>query len=376
MNICVTRSNKFSPSETFLRNQIKGLENYARVFPVYGGYLPEYEENGKLLNTRWYWFLDKLSKNVLKKENNYFGNYGASEYLKKNKIDIVLANYGISGVKLMPICKKLNLPLIVHFHGFDASHKPTLRKYQSDYLDLFNYTKAIITVSHDMAEALIKMGAPAKKVFINVYGVDTDFFAPGYLPKMDSSFIAVARFAPKKSPQTSITAFYKVLQSLPDATLTMVGPKEELYKDCVHLVDKLQISDKVNFSGAKSPQEILPMLQRSTIFIQHSMVAPDGDSEGTPNSVLEASACGLPVVSTLHGGIKDAVIHGKTGFLVEEGDVEGMADYMIRLAEDSLLAKEMGENGRKYMEEEYAMDRQIHRLYEIIENTVTKLNEN
>ncbi len=310
------------------------------------------------------------------KENNYFGNYGASEYLKKNKIDIVLANYGISGVKLMPICKKLNLPLIVHFHGFDASHKPTLRKYQSDYLDLFNYTKAIITVSHDMAEALIKMGAPAKKVLINVYGVDTDFFTPGYLPKTDSSFITVARFTPKKSPQTSITAFYKVLQSLPDATLTMVGPKEELYKDCVHLVDKLQISDKVNFSGAKSPQEILPMLQRSTIFIQHSMVAPDGDSEGTPNSILEASACGLPVVSTLHGGIKDAVIHGKTGFLVDEGDVEGMADYMIRLAEDPLLTKEMGENGRKYMEQEYAMDRQIHRLYEIIENTVTKLNEN
>ncbi len=71
MNICVTRSNKFSPSETFLRNQIKGLENYAHIFPVYGGYLPEYEENGKLLNTRWYWFLDKLSKNVLKKENHY-----------------------------------------------------------------------------------------------------------------------------------------------------------------------------------------------------------------------------------------------------------------------------------------------------------------
>ena len=375
MNICVTRPNKFSPSETFLRNQIKGLENYARVFPVYGGYLPEHEENGELLNTRLYWLLNKLNKNVLKRKNNYFGNHGISEYLKKNKIDIVLANYGISGVKLMPICEKLNLPLIVHFHGFDASHKPTLRKYQSDYLALFNYAKAIIAVSHDMAEALIRMDAPAKKIFINVYGVDTGFFTPGCQPKTDSSFITVARFAPKKSPQSSIKAFYKVLHSLPDATLTMVGPREELYEDCVHLVDKLQISDKVNFSGTKSPREILPMLQRSTVFIQHSVVAPDGDSEGTPNSILEASACGLPIVSTLHGGIKDAVIHGKTGFLVEEGDVGGMADYMIRLAEDPLLAKEMGENGRKYMEQEYAMDKQIHNLYEIIENTVTKLNE-
>lgn len=375
MRICITRPNKFSPSETFLRNQAKGLRQYSEVFELYGGFLPEFQGNGHLLNNRLYWLLNKLYKNILKRENNYFGNYGISDFFKKNQIDAVLANYGVSGVKLLPICRKLNLPLIVHFHGFDAFHKPTLRKYQSDYLALFNYAKAIVTVSHEMAEALIRMGAPAKKIFINVYGVDTDFFTPGYLPKTDSSYITVARFAPKKSPQTSITAFYKVLQSLPDATLTMVGPRKELYEDCVRLVDKLQISDKVNFSGTKSPQEILPMLQRSIVFIQHSVAAPDGDSEGTPNSILEASACGLPIVSTLHGGIKDAVIHGKTGFLVEEGDVEGMADYMIRLAEDPLLAKGMGENGRKYMEQKYAMDKQIHSLYEIIENTVTKLNE-
>lgn len=376
MRICVTRTNKFSPSETFLRDQKEWLSKYAQVYSIYGGNLPEYNEDGKLLNPRLYWLLNKLLKNVFKKENNYFGNYGITRYLRKNKIEAILINYGVSAVRLLPVCRKLNLKMIVHFHGFDASHIPTLRKYQLAYGEVFNYAHAIIAVSKDMADKLIGLGAPSDKIFVNSCGVDVSRFIPGEPYKSGRNYISVARFAPKKSPQNVILSFKKVLDRYPDSSLTMVGPKEELYNACLELVKKLGIVDKVTFTGSVSPDKIVCLLHQSRVFVQHSVKAPDGDSEGTPVSVLEASACGLPIVSTLHGGIKDAVIHGKTGFLVEEGDVEGMADYMIRLAEEPLLAKEMGENGRKYMEQAYAMDMQIHRLYEIIENTVTKLNEN
>lgn len=372
MKICVTRSNKFSPSETFLRNQVKGLKQYAEVFQLYGGFLPEFQENGQLVNNRLYWLINKIYKNILKRENNYFGNYGIIKFLKQNQIDIVLANYGVAGVKLLPICQRLHLPLVVHFHGFDASHEPTLKKYSSSYKELFQYAVAIIAVSSDMANSLIRMGASPEKVILNVYGVDSNFFVPGNYEKTGENFISVARFAPKKAPQITIRAFHKVLQLLPNATLTMVGPKDELFEDCFQLVNQLEIADKVTFTGTLSPKDVVPFLQKSDVFLQHSVVAFDGDSEGTPNSILEASSCGLPIISTFHGGIKDTVIHNETGFLVEEGDWEGMVKYMIKLIENPELAKQMGEKGRIYIEKNYSLKGQIDKLFNILQEATQK----
>jgi glycosyltransferase involved in cell wall biosynthesis len=176
----------------------------------------------------------------------------------------------------------------------------------------------------------------------------------------------VARLAPKKAPGNSIRAFKKVLDAFPDATLTMVGAKEELYNECLALTRALNLTDKVIFTGRKTPEEIVSLLHRSRAFVQHSVVAPGGDSEGTPNAILEASACGLPVVSTLHGGIKEAVIHGQTGYLVEEDDIEGMAGYMSKLAGDPALALQLGKNGRRHMMENYTMEKQIRNLYHIL----------
>lgn len=366
MKICITRSNEHSYSETFIRNQMAGLTNYAEIYSIYGGWLPEFDENNKLLNSKLFWLINKIYKNVLKKESNYFGNYGIENFLIKHKIETVLANYGVGGVKLLPICRHLNIPMAVHFHGFDASHYPTLQKYQLAYRELFQYAYAIIAVSKDMAKWLIDSGASPDKVHVNVYGIDVREFTPGNSPGKGRDFIAVARFAPKKAPQHSIDAFNKVLASFPDATLTMVGAKEEQYENCVKLVRELNIADKVFFTGEKSPREIVPLLQKSRAFIQHSVVAPDGDSEGTPNSILEAAACGLPVVSTLHAGIKDAVIHGETGYLVAEHDIAGMAAYMIQLAGDPALSFQLGQNGRKHVMENYDLKQQINKLYHII----------
>jgi glycosyltransferase involved in cell wall biosynthesis len=70
-------------------------------------------------------------------------------------------------------------------------------------------------------------------------------------------------------------------------------------------------------------------------------------------AILEASACGLAICSTRHAGIPDAVIEGKTGLLVDEHDVEGMASALKKLASDSSVTRAMGEAARKHMEEHY-----------------------
>jgi glycosyltransferase involved in cell wall biosynthesis len=107
-------------------------------------------------------------------------------------------------------------------------------------------------------------------------------------------------------------------------------------------------------------------MQQSRVFVQHSLVPKSGDSEGTPVGIIEAGASGLPVVSTRHAGITDVVIHGKTGFLVDEGDIDGMAKYMYRILSDTELAIKMGKRARQHISDNFNMDVSIANLRAIL----------
>jgi len=89
-------------------------------------------------------------------------------------------------------------------------------------------------------------------------------------------------------------------------------------------------------------------------------------------SVLEAGASGLPIVSTRHGGIQEVVIDGETGFLVQEGDVEGMADRMIRLAKDPDLAARLGRAARKRICCEFSLEKSIDKLWAVIKAVMSQ----
>jgi colanic acid/amylovoran biosynthesis glycosyltransferase len=104
------------------------------------------------------------------------------------------------------------------------------------------------------------------------------------------------------------------------------------------------------------------LFSQACCFAQHSVVPSYGDAEGTPNTVLEASAAALPVIATRHAGIPDVVRDGVTGFLVEERDVQGMADAMIRLLKDPQLCREMGRNGRQRVQTCFSSSQHLQRL--------------
>ncbi len=102
-------------------------------------------------------------------------------------------------------------------------------------------------------------------------------------------------------------------------------------------------------------------------FVQHSVEAENGDSEGTPVAVLEAQCSGLPVVATRHAGIADVVIDGETGFLSEEGDVDRMAQNMIKvliMPSEQLNAISM--NARQRILTHFGSDQTINKLAGII----------
>jgi glycosyltransferase involved in cell wall biosynthesis len=123
--------------------------------------------------------------------------------------------------------------------------------------------------------------------------------------------------------------------------------------------------------GAVSHQEVREELQKAGVFVLHSVRSFDNDSEGTPVAVLEASSMGLPVISTRHAGIKDAVSDNETGFLVEEGDIKGMSEKMLLLARDAGLRRKMGVAGRKKMINEYNLKERTAVLWDIVKRAIS-----
>lgn len=367
MNICITRSQKFSYSETFIQNQIRYLSEKANVFTLHSGRMPEREEDGSLIHPYPFWLVNKLVKLVAGR-NNWFSHFGLRRYLKRHHIDLVLANYGLSAVHIFPVCKELGIPLVVHFHGYDASKKSVLKQYGKAYQLLFKYATAIVVVSNVMRERLMALGAPAEKLFLISYGVDPEKFRPCYERKDTTAidFLAVGRFTAKKAPMTTIRAFSKAAMQNPLARLEMAGAREGLYEECLQLVKELGLEDRVHFAGVLSPEEVAARMCRADIFVQHSITAADGDMEGMPLSILEAAASGLPVISTKSAGIPDAVINGSTGFLVNENDEKAMADCMIKLAGDKLLAEEMGRAARIHIKTHHNLALQTEKLYQLL----------
>lgn len=356
-SIAIVSTNKNKYSETFIHRQIALLP--ADVHLLYGGYLPVMFGNDQplALEMGWRHRIFGLSE----KQATTLNAKGVETYLLKNKIQAVLAQYGPSGVAMMEICKKIGIPLIVHFHGFDAYRQDVLQYYGGKYPALFA-TANTVCVSTDMQRQLLKLGAKPERVHLIPYGVDTDFFKPGQKKMQHPVFIACGRFVPKKAPQLTIEAFAKTLEKVPNARLMMIG-EGEMLPSCRSLADTLGISHAVDFKGVMGQAEIAQLLPQVLALVQHSVRSSDGDAEGLPLVILEAGACGLPVVATNHMGIADAVVEGETGYLVAEGDTAGMSEQMIYLAQNPVLASTMGFAARQHICNYYNQERYIGDLW-------------
>lgn len=291
-----------------------------------------------------------------------------AERLRAERPDVVLAEYGNMGAEILPSCEAARIPLVVHFHGFDAHRNDYVARY-GNYAELFRYASALVVVSRAMEQRLLELGAPREKVIYNCYGIDVDRFVPGRPDQAPPHFLAIGRFAEKKAPQLTIEAFSRVVAQRPEARLTMVG-QGRLWERCKQLVQERGLQNSVDLCGVKRPAEIVELFHRSRAFVQHSVVTESNDHEGTPLAVLEAMATGVPVVSTRHAGINDVVAHGERGLLCAEHDVEGMAAHMIALIDEPSRALAMGVAGRAYVEVAHRVEVQVANLQRILEHAV------
>ncbi len=358
MKVAIVTNKPYSSCETFVKAQIDLLP--FEIVQLYGGNLPFRLEGRKY-----------ISSSILKRIIDRIGGNDpinqTINLLKSQKIDVVLAQYGMVGAEVLPVCKVLNIPLIVHFHGADAVRHSVLKKHKLQYNEMFDYATKVISVSHEMTSRLILIGCKREKIVYNPYGPNDSFFNVK-LTSANNQFIAIGRFVEKKAPHLLILAFHKVIRKYGKARLVIAGDGA-LLDSCKDLVFALGIENHVNLPGRISPEEYKNYLKESIAFVQHSIEAQDGDMEGTPVAILEASAAGLPIISTKHAGIPDVVIDGETGLFCRERDINAMADNMIWVLENRDAALEMGKKGKERIKNNFSMKRHIDGLTKIIESS-------
>jgi len=359
MKIAILSPRKYEEAETFIRNHIDNLP-FEKVV-IYGGSLPYLSKNHipTFFQKGRFWVKNYIRKKLGLKLESYH-EHCLRKILINEKIDAVFSEYLITGGNAVTVCEKLKIPLHTIALGYEISIYEVMNANKRKYKQLFNYANSIFVVSQHMKKNLLKLGCPSNKIIFTPAGPKKDFF------KISPSFnslqvLAIGRFVDKKAPHLTILAFDKVIEEIPNAKLVMAGDGQ-LLSACKDLVIALKLKEFVEFIGIITPEKHRELLANSRLFVQHSKIAENGDSEGTPVAILEASAAGLPIVSTVHAGIPNVVINGETGYLVNENDVDQMANKIIELLKDKNKAILFGRKGKEFVENNFSLENHINTL--------------
>ena len=382
MKVCNIQTSRQATSETFIREKIKRIP--AEVTIVYGREgEPVFSDNNKPILPIYAKIMSKLFAKVFSVplEKVYqilwrllperFRDRTLAAYLKKNKFDVVLVEYGITGLAIMNACERANIPFIVHFHGYDAYCHECLEMYSDRYKLMFNKAAAIIAVSKDMVEQLVSLGAIREKISYIPSGADTNMFADAAPGKSGPIFVSVGRFVDKKAHYLTLLAFKKVNERFPQAKLIFAGDGPFL-GICKEIANAYGLNGSVTFLGSVPHEKVVEIMRTARAFVLHCITPDSGNREGTPNVVMEASAVGLPIVSTKHAGIMDVVVHGETGFLVDERDVDAMAEYMIKLLEKPKQAEKMGRAGRERIKQYFTIEISSEKVWQLMKKVVSR----
>ena len=298
----------------------------------------------------------KKAANIIAKNHTY----RLSKVISDFQADVILAHYGHGGVAVAAAAQSVNVPLIVSFHGADASRRAQDPSWRQKYREMFEIATAVTGPSEYVRKKLVSLGCSNNKAVTLHNGIHLDRI-PLKLRSIESKnepiqFLFIGRLSAKKDPLTLIRSYREMLKMRPqgNSMLTIIGDGP-LRADVAQIVKDLDLSNKVRLLGRQPHELVLQEIQRAHIYVQHSVTAPDGDEEGLPVSITEALAAGLPVVSTIHSGIPEVVRHGENGYLVNEGDIEMMATFMSKLADNPAKWPEFGQNGRQLLESEFSM---------------------
>jgi glycosyltransferase involved in cell wall biosynthesis len=357
--VLVFKSALLPYSETFIRDQVLSYERWQAVLVgthrVTG--LPLEELRTVLLRSPLPQALDRACWTLLRELR--LAHPLATARLRREEASLLHAHFGTEAVVVWPLARRLRLPLIVTLHGSDinidrawweAGFPPLgARLYPRRLLALAAHpTTHFVAISGAIRERAIAYGITPERISIRPIGIDLRRFRPGgvALAARRRRILFVARLVEKKGAEYLIRALPRVLARVPDAELVIVGdgPLERALQG---LATRLRVP--VEFAGRATSAQVKEHLDQARVCCVPSITASNGDAEGLAMTVLEAQACGVPVVTSARGATTEGILEGKTGFAFPEKDLEQLTDRLTRVLSDDGLADSMSTAATRFV---------------------------
>ena len=300
--------------------------------------------------------------------------------LKERGVALVHSHFGNRGYFDLKLKERLRVPQITMFYGHDASMMALDPVWRRRYRELFRRCELILAEGNHMKQVLIALGANPDRVLVQHLGVDLEkiTFIPRRLEADRPIKILIAStFRDKKGITFCLEAFANVAQKYPHLHLSIIGDagrsqREQAYKkEVLAVIRNRGICDRVTMLGFLDYPAFIEEAKKHDIFLSHSIVGSDGETEGgAPVTLIEMSAYGMPVLSTLHCDIPEVILDGKSGLLVPERDVDALTQRLEYLIVHPEVWESMGRAGREHVAREYDAQKQAARLEQIYSNLI------
>jgi glycosyltransferase involved in cell wall biosynthesis len=357
--VIVFRSELLPPSETFIKEQALALTRWR---PILVG--RRLSTNGLALDGLVVRLTDAASPGLLTRIASgacqwlNIANPLVLKVLADVDAQLVHAHFGLDAVDIWPTVRKLRLPMLVTLHGYDINiyrewwemgkGGRRRRSYPRRLLQLAQAANVhFVAVSEAIRLRAMEYGISPDKISVRYVGVDTEQFRPEATPidQRPKRILFVGRLVEKKGVEYLIRALVSIRVEVPDAELMIVGDGP-LRTYLENLSNSLGLNAR--FLGIATSAEVREQMRWARVFCLPSVTAKNGDAEGFGLVLLEAQACGIPVVTSALGGSTEGICDGKTGFRVPEGDVESLSALLKRLLLDSRLSSEFSVNAAAF----------------------------
>ncbi|MFA5087596.1 MAG: glycosyltransferase [Candidatus Omnitrophota bacterium] len=313
--------------------------------------------------------IDFLKANVVFVRSFYF-----ARIMRKHGITHIHAHWATMPTTSAEIISVLlNIPFSFTAHAWDIflqSERSLRRKVQR--------AEFVVTCTRYNKDHLEKVmgGEAAGKIFLNYHGLDLQLFSlRDGRERLENIIIAVGRLVEQKGFEYLIRAC-GILKRQSVVFRCLIIGEGELKNRFEKLIDSLSLKGYVEMPGVITQAQIRKWLRKANVFVAPSVIAQNGDRDGIPNVILEAMALGVPVVASDVSGIPEVVINGETGLLVAPAQERELAKALERVLRQQVPLEDFKRNGRKKIEEEFDIKKNVGKLIEIMKLRNKEINGN
>lgn len=268
--------------------------------------------------------------------------------------DLLHAHFAVDAAYFSGVWRQIPRPLVVSCYGYDVSGFP--KRYLGwgrHYLQpVWRCASLILAMSNDMREDLLRLGCPDEKIRVHYHGINLAQFK--YVERDVTAtpvrILFVGSLVDRKGVEDVLRAFAQIAKQRPQLGLRFVG-SGPLRSKLEQLVRTWGLDNRISFAGFVRHEKLQDELSCAHVFCHPSRTLKNGDKEGIPNTIVEAMATGLPVVTTRHAGIPEMVRDGEDGFVVAERDVTAITQALLTLADQPDLRALMGRKATRQVQQ-------------------------